>query len=409
MPEFKPFRAVRPPRDRAHLVASRSYISYSDKGLHDKLQANPFTFLHVIMPESKHDEFKELDAEERFKIVKEEYKTFLEKGHVFKDKKPCFYLYRQTKMDHEYIGIIGGVSSEDYESGLIKKHEETLTKREELFKKYLETTSFNAEPVLLAYQDSEAINSLTKKILKKRPEYEFFTANEVKHEMWVIKKQKHQNQIQEEVKNLGGLYIADGHHRCASSALLSKECIGEDGSQKSHFMAMIIPKSSLKIFSFNRVIRDLNGRTPETFIEALKTEFTVTKMEGSYEPESIHNFGMYLDGNWHKLEVKSTNPEEGILNELDSRILTKKILEPILDIGDLKTDERVSFKDGLDGTTALVEMVDSGKFKVGFALYPVSFEQLKAVSDAELTMPPKSTWIEPKLRSGLTIYNLVES
>jgi len=408
MPEFKPFPAVRPPRDRAHLVASRSYISYTEKGLHDKLLANPFTFLHVIMPESKHDEFKNLDATERFKIVKDEYRSFLEKGHVFQDEKPCFYLYRQTKLNHEYIGIIGGVASADYESGVIKKHEETLTKREELFKKYLETTSFNAEPVLLAYEDSDKINSLTTKLLKKRPEYEFFTANEVKHEMWVIKKEKHLLRIQEEVKKLGALYIADGHHRSASSSLLSKESMELQGSNTSHFMAMIIPKSSLKIFPYNRVIRDLNGLTKNDFIAKLEATFHITKLDGEFKTTAMHVFGMYLDKTWYKLAVKKEEIVEGILDELDARILTQKVLYPILNIGDLKTDDRVSFANGLEGNASIVEMVDSGKFKVGFALNPVSFSQLKAVSDAQLTMPPKSTWIEPKLRSGLTIYNLKE-
>ncbi|MFT4660364.1 MAG: hypothetical protein ACI8XB_000627 [Patiriisocius sp.] len=408
MADFKPFRGVRPPRDRAHLVASRSYISYSEKGLHDKLLANPFTFLHVIMPETKHKEFKDLDVVARFEIVKNEYKSFLEKGHVVKDEEPAFYLYRQTKLNHEYLGIIGGVASTDYESGVIKKHEETITKREGLFKKYLETTSFNAEPVLLAYEDSEKINSLTSKLTKKRPEYEFFTANEVKHEMWIIKKSKHIEQIQEEIKSLNGLYIADGHHRCASSALLSKECIGNDTSRKSHFMAMLIPKSSLKIYEYNRVIRDLNGLTVEDLLEKVSHDFDVQKMASSYKPEMMHTFGMYLERSWYKMILKDGKLGDDIVDQLDARILTHKILNPHLGIGDLKTDDRVGFVNGLDGVKKITERVDSGKYKVGFALFPASFEQLKKISDANLTMPPKSTWIEPKLRSGLTIYNLTE-
>ncbi len=408
MPDFKPFRAVRPPRDRAHLVGSRSYINYSDDGLRDKLKGNPYTFLHVIMPETKYDDFKNLELQERFGLVKKEYRRFLKKKYLLQDETPNFYLYRQTKKKNQYIGIIGGIASCDYDNGLIKKHEQTLTKREALFKKYLETTSFNAEPVLLAYQDSEVVNRITEKVLSERPEYEFFTTDKVKHELWVINDKARQGKITEEIKKIGALYIADGHHRSASSALLSRECLKEEESQKSHFMAMLIPKSSLKIFEYNRVIKDLNGLSVDDFIQKLSQEFKIKKLEKAYNPKKKHAFGMYIDNSWYRIKLKKSSLESGIIEQLDTYLLTHKILTPILGIKDLKTDNRAGFISGVDGLDAIQHAVNNKNFKIGFTLFPASFEDLKKVSDANLTMPPKSTWIEPKLRSGLTIYNLMD-
>lgn len=402
MPDFKPFKAIRPPRDRAHLVGSRSYISYSDEELSEKLAANPFTFLHVIMPEGKYQDFRSLDLKKRFEIVKKEYDQFMADGHLIRDEKDAFYLYRQTKGDQQYVGIIGGVSAQDYHDGHIKKHEQTLTKREELFKEYLACTGFNAEPVLLAYDDSEAINEMTKNMMYGRPEYEFFTTNMVKHELWIIEDEAGHELISKELAATGSFYIADGHHRCASSALLSTE----NPDSNSHFMAMVIPKSSLQIHEFNRLVKDLNGLGEEVFMEKIASHFEVKSQPLNYRPSAIGVFGLYMDKQWYELVPKRDLLQSGVVQELDTQILTDLLLSPILGIEDLRNDTRVDFTGGSDGCDDIKRRVDSGEFKLGLALHPVSFEQLKNVSDANMTMPPKSTWIEPKLRSGITIFSL---
>jgi uncharacterized protein (DUF1015 family) len=296
---------------------------------------------------------------------------------------------------------------EDHQNGHIKVHEETLTAREEKFKDYLKICRINAEPVLLTYPDDLSIDLVMDRYMIERPEYEFSTADKTLHKLWVIDRIEDIRLVTNAFNNIDDLYIADGHHRTASSALLSRELASED-ERCDHFMAYFVPESELRIYDFNRVIRDLNGLELKEFLVVIAQKFSISEVPGDvFKPEEEHTFGMYCEGKWFKLEFKGDLKglrENGPAADLDAQILSSLILEPILSIGDLKTDDRVDFVDGVRGMPALMKKVDSGKYKVAFALFPVSVERLKKLADAGGIMPPKSTWIEPKLRSGLTIY-----
>lgn len=408
MAQFIPFRAVRPPRDRAHLVGSRSYMNYSEQDLDDKLKGNPFTFLHIIKPELHDGVRTSFTVEERFDMVRSEYTYFKSESHLVKDEEDAFYLYRQTKGDDSFTGIIGGVAVKDYQSGHVKIHEATISRREVLFENYLRHTGFNAEPVLLTYEDRQAINSLVDSKVENRAEYEFYTTDKVKHELWLFRDEKNQKLINKEMSKLDAVYIADGHHRCASSALLSRNEEAEKHHPANYFMSLLIPQSSLKIYDYNRLVKGLYGMSDDEFLQRLNENFIVEKKEEVYKPSIIRNFSMYLSGSWYSLMVRPGKVENTILGRLDANILTELILEPLLGVGDLKADKRVDFLSGVDGMEGLQKKVDNHEFTMAFGLYPVQFDQLKEVADTNNIMPPKSTWIEPKLRSGITIYEIFE-
>jgi uncharacterized protein (DUF1015 family) len=408
MPKIAPFRAVRPHRDKAHLVGSRSYLSYSGKDLEDKLEGNPFTFLHVLRPEMHAGERLKVDRLARYQLVNDEYKSFFDKDILQKEAEPSFYIYRQTKGPQTFKGIIAGVAVEEYLEGHVKIHEQTITFRERIFQEYLEITGFNAEPVLLTYEGREAIDTLVDSIVAERPEYEFYTTDKVKHELWVVGDKEIQQRLIDEMALVPDVYIADGHHRCASSALLSG-MKGHGQSQPfNRFMSLLMPSSELKIYEYNRLVKELNGLSAQEFISALKESFEVSAAGGPVQAKGFHHLTMYLGGEWYDLHVKKDKVGNDPVSKLDTRILTNQVLRPILGIEDIRTDKRISFIDGLQGIEGIQRAVDSGRYAVGFSLFPVTFEQLKTVSDCGAIMPPKSTWIEPKLRTGLTIYELFE-
>lgn len=411
MPDFIPFKAIRPPREYVHLVGSRSYMNYNEQDVLVRLSGNPYSFLHVIMSEELTLKGNDLTFDEKFEIVRNKFEEFCDKGYLKKDKKARYYLYRQTKDNHPVVGIIGGIAAHDYDSGKIKVHEQTITKREKLFEKYLDITGFNAEPVLLTYEDSESINSIVDIYLKKRAVYKFSTTDMVKHEFWLIKKEEHQEIIKAEFKTIDSVYIADGHHRCASSALIAKH--GNGSAVNDHFMALMVPKSRLKIFDYNRIVKDLNGLTAHEFLIKVNESFDVEKTSNDsttigFKSEEKGTMSMFLDGDWYKITIKKELIPNTVVGQLDTRILTEQILTPILGIEDLKTDSRIDFLNGTYGMIGLQNAVSYEGYKVAFGLFPVSFDQLKEVSDTNNIMPPKSTWIEPKLRSGIIVYELNE-
>ncbi len=415
MADIKPFRAYRPSRDKVHLIASRSYISYSKKDLKSKLDENPFTFLHVLNPDYKNSKKSAANSVSHFKRVNEKFLEFVAEQNLVRDKEKSFYLYRQIKDGHPYVGIIGCASVEDYNNRVIKKHEATIAFREEIFKNYLNLVEINAEPVCFTYPNHKEIDKITNRILLQFPEYDFTTTNRVRHSFWLIDKAEDVANISKHFKGVDSLYIADGHHRSASSALLGNELKAKNPNHRgdenyNYFMGIFIPESQLKIFEFNRLVKDLGEYTPEKLLEDLTNEFEVTYVEGDYfKPEKVHEIGMYLNKKWYSL-----HPKEGLfkendpVNNLDVSILTNHILEPFLGISDLRTDDRIYFMGGRDGIAKLKKEVDSGKAAIAFAHFPVTMEQLKKIADADAIMPPKSTWIEPKLRSGLTVYSLNE-
>ncbi len=407
MTKIKPFRAVRPTRDKVHLVISRSLNTYTAEDLELKLTKNPYSFVHVLLPDYLEEEPSKANTSERNFKSRQKYEEFC-KNRVFQqDRVPAFYIYQQTKHNESSRGFIAAISVEDHQNGHIKVHEETLTAREEKFKDYLKICRINAEPVLLTYPDDLSIDLVMDRYMIERPEYEFSTADKTLHKLWVIDRIEDIRLVTNAFNNIDDLYIADGHHRTASSALLSRELASED-ERCDHFMAYFVPESELRIYDFNRVIRDLNGLELKEFLVVIAQKFSISEVPGDvFKPEEEHTFGMYCEGKWFKLEFKGDLKglrENGPAADLDAQILSSLILEPILSIGDLKTDDRVDFVDGVRGMPALMKKVDSGKYKVAFALFPVSVERLKKLADAGGIMPPKSTWIEPKLRSGLTIY-----
>lgn len=415
MANVQPFKAFRPARDKVHLVASRSYISYSTKDLRSKLDENPYTFLHILNPEYKNKIKTKANSIERFKNIRKRFNDFVEQQIITQDERPSFYLYRQVKDGHPYLGIIGCASVEDYYNRVIKKHEATIERREEIFKEYIKTVEINAEPVCFTYPNHHTIDRITQQKVLERAEYDFTTTNKVRHTFWVIDHPDEVLAIQEAFAEVDSLYIADGHHRSASSALLGKELKTQNpnhtGKEKyNYFMGIFIPENELQIFEFNRLVKDIGGMSEKDFLKALNKSFEVLFVDQPlFIPRKVHEIGMYFKNKWYCLiPKKGLCDESDPVSSLDVSILTNHLLAPILGIKDLRTDERIYFKGGLEGVEALVKAVDSGKAKVAFAHYPVSMEQLKAIADADEIMPPKSTWIEPKLRSGLTVYSINE-
>ncbi len=407
---IKPFRAVRPTRDKAALVTSRSFDIYDKKELKSILKLNPFSFLHVLEPGFKFK--KKVSGEERFKMVHNRYHEFKENQIFIQDEKPKYYLHEKTFGNIIFWGIIALSSLDDYENNLIKKHEKTLKDREALFGHYLEVVGFNAEPVLITYPDNDLILSIYKKYKLLRSEYEFTTNKGRTHQFWVIEDDKEIKNIEAEFNKMDALYIADGHHRTASSHYLYKKSIQKSERASNdclkYFMTYMIPESSLKISSFNRFIKSLNKLSKEEFLIKLDTFYRIENLgQQYYKPSKKHHFSMYLDGEYYKLYLrKSCYTINNVLDDLDSQLLFKTILQPILDIQDLSKNDQISYKPEILSEMQLKTEVDSGKFAVGFGSFPVSVSQLKSVADNQLIMPPKSTYIEPKLRSGLTIFQL---
>ena len=409
MATIRSFKAIRPTRDKAHLVASRSYLSYSDETLKEKLDNNPYTFLHIINPDYK--KRVKNSGTEKYKLVQNKFQEFVNDGILFKEKKESLYIYQQIKENRIYTGLIAATSVDDYINGNIKIHEHTLTKREEMFKDYLQTTGFNAEPVLLTYKDNEIINSIVQQKIQERAEYEFTTTNKALHKFWNINDINIIKKITEEFKNIKDIYIADGHHRSASSVLLCKNLREkypdyDSDDNFNFFMSCLIPENELNIINFNRLVKHTNGLSSNELIHLIKKNYTVSeKGKELYSPTGEDEISMYFSGKWFSLIAKSKNYKSTSAS-LDPSILSANILSPILGITDEKTDKNISFYDGTIPLSVLKNKVDSGEYSIAFILKPIDIESLKKVSDNKEIMPPKSTYIEPKLRSGLTIYTL---
>ena len=415
MATIVPFKGIRPTRDKVQLVASRSVDNYSRGDLNEKLRGNPFTFLHVIHPDFNDGKRTKPGSPERLKKVKAQYEAFREEGIFERDNNPCYYIYRQRKLGNTFTGIIACTSIEDYTNGIIKIHEQTLTDRERKLKEYLEVCDFNAEPVLFCYPDHEGIESITARTIAQRAEYDFTTTDRVRHELWLVNDPKDVAALLGHFKSVESVYIADGHHRSASSALLGQSRREQNpdysGTEPWNFyLGVFFPESQLKIFDFNRVVKDLNGMTEAEFIDKLRHDFEIIPHgETIFRPQRKHTFSLYLDKNWYELVLKKgVAHDEEPVESLDAYILTQRILSPILEIHDLKTDQRIGFVSGIKGSEELKNQVDNWKFKAAFGLYPVQMEELKRIADSGNIMPPKTTWVEPKMRSGLVIYSLSE-
>lgn len=411
MAKIHPFKAVRPTRDKAQLVSTRPLAAYRKHVLRAKLDENPYTFLHIIHPEVDRQQLAKASMEERFEAVRSRYEQFHDQGVFIQDPEATCYVYRQTKNGHEFTGVIAGASIEEYQNDTIKKHEATLTSRETMFTNYLDITGFNAEPVLLAHEPSKALDELLATIVQDRAEYEFSTTDKIKHELWVVK-QEHLQQLMDCFSPMKELYIADGHHRSASSSRLKDHLEAThsvEGDNYQYFLAYLIDEKKLEIIEFNRIVKHLNGLSEESFIHHLYEHFEVEELHRTRKPKCAHEIVVLLS--YRTLLLR---PKPGVVNDsdvvkkLDAQILTDYILQPILGIEDLKTSKDIEFIPGTIDVKQLKDKLHSDEAAVAFLLYPVPMKDVKAVADEGKIMPPKSTWVEPKMRSGLTIYNINE-
>ncbi|PQJ23351.1 DUF1015 domain-containing protein [Tenacibaculum sp. SG-28] len=409
----KPFRAVRATKDKVALVSSKSFEVYTPEELHAKLTYNPFSFLHVINPGYKYHH-KEISGEQRFKMVHNRYLEFKEDEYLIQDETPAFYIYKKVTPVHVFIGIIAATSVHDFHQNKIKKHEATLRSRELLFEEYLKNTGFNAEPVLLTYPENPMVNSILEKYQKLVPEYEFTTTDKNLHTIWPITNTKDIATVTEAFKDVSTLYIADGHHRSTSSCILAENLAKNNASHTgeepyNYFMSYLLSENQLCIYEFNRFIKDLNGLSPDEFLIELDTIFKIeNKGEELFKPLKKHQFCMYLNGSFYALTLrKSAYKFTDKLSKLDAQILFQTVLKPILGIHDIRNSSKIIYSQNKSGGLELKTKVDEGTFKVSFGMLATNIKELKEIIDDNLIMPPKTTYIEPKLRSALTIYEFL--
>ncbi len=405
MAKIIPFKAVRPTSDKVSLVTSRSYDEYSAAELASQLDFNPFSFLHILNPIYVNQQ--KVGLEKRFKLVAQKYHDFKNEAVFLKEEKPVFYLYEIQAKNQNFIGIIAGTSIADYQNNVIKRHEDTLQYRVELFKDYLHETGFNTEPVLITYPDDLELEKWisTKKTSPRI--YEFSTKKREKHLLWKIENQEDIDFLVRKFETIQSLYIADGHHRSASAEMLYEQDKKTGNTNLNYFMSFLIAESNVKIYEYNRIIRDLNGNSKAAFISKLSENFIIKiKQQELWKPTEKFEFGMYLDGDFYALFYKLENKQQSILETLDAQILFDKVLQPILGINDLRNDERIDYIPGNQSIMTIKELVDEGEFEVGFMLFPTEISEIKTLADNNLIMPPKSTYIEPKFRSGLVVYEL---
>jgi uncharacterized protein (DUF1015 family) len=410
MAKVIPFKAVKPTRAIVGLVASRPYDSYTVDERESRMDYNPYSFLHIVNPGYKYD--KIITGEQRYKLVRNRYLEFKEDGIFHQDESPSFYVYKIVNRHGQvFNGIIGATSAEDYENDVIKKHEDTIAKREDVFKSYLQTVGFNAEPVLLTYPDNDTIATIIKDTQKGYAEFEFTMTYRDTHYLWKIDDPETIAILKHEFENMNTIYIADGHHRSASSYLLYKDERHKNPNHTGNesynfFMSYLIPESDLVIHEFSRLIKDLNGLSKEEFLIQLDAMYRIdNRGHMPYHPSKKHHFSMYLDGEFYSLYLRKTRYEfKTSLDRLDAQLLYQTILKPILGIEDLRNDNRIEYVNGRHEIVTIKSSVDSGAFKVGFGMIPATVEQIKKIADEGLKMPPKSTYILPKLRSGITIY-----
>ena len=404
MAKIVPFKAVRPARDKVSLVTSRSYDEYSPAELASQLDYNPFSFLHVLNPAYINQQ--KFSEEVRFRAVHNKYHEFKEEEVLKQETTPVFYLYEIQSKNSIYTGIIAGASIEDYQNNIIKKHEDTLAYRVDYFKDYLHQTGFNTEPVLITYPDNPALKDWISQRKQRRPLYLFSSLNRDKHTLWRIKDEAEITWLQQQFEGIKSVYIADGHHRSASAERLYEQDKASGNANLNYFMSFLIAETDLRIYEYNRIIYGLNGLTEVQLLKALSADFEVINRHMElWKPEQKFEFGMYLGGEFYALKLKNTT-FTSVLEALDAQILYDKVLRPLLGITDLRNDERIAYIPGSKPITSIKELIDEGDYTVGFMLYPASIDEIKQLADNNLIMPPKSTYIEPKFRSGLVVYEL---
>jgi len=411
----KPFRGLRPDKKIADKLSCLPYDVMNSKEASQMAEGNPYSFLHITRAEIDLDENIDPHSKAVYDKSIENFQKFQDEKFLVKDSKPKFYIYAQTMDGRTQYGIAGAAFCEDYQNGIIKKHELTRPDKEDDRMVHIKTINANAEPVFLSYRAVPEIDTIVSGIVNsQKPEYDFISNDGFGHKFWVIVSDETNKKIEKLfAEKVPALYVADGHHRTAAAARVGLEKKAQNPNHKgneeyNYFLAVIFPDNQLKIMDYNRVIKDLNGLSDEEFLEKLSKSFEISdKGNEVYAPKKLHEFSMYLSGKWYKLSAKEgTFENSDPIGVLDVTILTKQVLEPLLDIKDLRTSKRIDFVGGIRGLKELKRRVDSGEMKCAFALYPVSMSQLLNIADTGNIMPPKTTWFEPKLRSGLVIHTL---
>lgn len=415
MAVIKPFRGIRPPQNLVEEVVSRPYDVLNSEEARAEAAGNEKSLYHIIKPEidfpigtDEHDECVYQKAAENFQM-------FQDKGWLVQDEKECYYVYAQTMNGKTQYGLVVGAYVPDYMNGVIKKHELTRKDKEEDRMKHVRVNNANVEPVFFAYPENIALEKLVAKYTVNKPIYDFVAPDDgFGHKFWIIDNEADIQAITAEFAKMPSLYIADGHHRSAAAALVGAEKAQQNPNHKgdeeyNYFMAVCFPANQLTIIDYNRVVKDLNGMTEAEFLTKLNKNFIVEEKGADiYTPTALHNFSLYLDGKWYSLTAKEgTYNDNDPIGVLDVTISSNLILDEILDLRDLRTNKRIDFVGGIRGLVELKKRVDSGEMKMALALYPVSMKQLMDIADTGNIMPPKTTWFEPKLRSGLVIHKLV--
>lgn len=410
MARIEPFRGVRPRKDIAANVASPPYDVLNSKEAKALTEGNNLSFLRITKPEVDLPDGIDLYSHEVYEKARENFDHFLKEKILLRDETKNFYIYKQTWKDHVQIGLVAGASCRDYQDNVIKKHEFTRPEKEQDRMRHIETLNANTGPVFLTYKQSDAIDVLFEKAMTKEPEYDF-TKNEVRHILYVVDDRESVAAVKAEFAKIDYLYVADGHHRSAAATNVK---IKREEQNKNHtgneeynfFLSVIFPHNRMKILPYNRVVKDLHDMCKAEFFHKLSDKFSYEEAE-SKEPRQPHEFCLYIDGKWYLLKARegAFNKDDAV-ESLDVSILQNNLLDPVLGIKNPRKDNRIDFVGGIRGTKELERLVDNGEYKIAFSMFPTTIEQLFKVADSGRVMPPKSTWFEPKLESGLVVHLL---
>lgn len=414
MAVVKPFRGVRPPKEYVEFVESRPYDVLDSEEARGEAGENEMSLYHIIKPEINFPEGTSEYDPRVYESAVEHFRKFQSNGWLVQDEKEQYYIYAQTMNGKTQYGLVVGAFVDDYLNGVIKKHELTRQDKEEDRMKHVRVNNANIEPVFFAYPDNEVLDSLIMRYASSEPEYDFIApVDGFRHQLWTVSDDDDISLITSEFAKMPSLYIADGHHRSAAAALVGAEKAKQNPNhvgdeEYNYFMAVCFQASQLTILDYNRVVKDLNGMTSDEFIASLHQNFKVEcKGEAEYRPKKLHEFSLYLDGQWYSLVAKDgTYDDSDPIGVLDVSISSQLILKDLLNITDLRRDKRIDFVGGLRGLGELKRRVDSGEMRMALALYPVTMQQIMDIADSGNIMPPKATWFEPKLRSGLVIHKL---
>lgn len=413
MANIKPFKGLRPVKKYASKIASPPYDVISSKEARKYVKNNPISFLHVVKPEIDLPENTDLYSDTVYQKGKENLNMLIEKGYLKRDENPSFYIYRQKMGNHVQTGVVAAASCEEYKKNIIKKHELTREDKEIDRAKHIETLNANTGPVFLTYRAKKQIDDVIEKLTDRKPEYDFTSEDGIQHTLFVISDPDEVSLIIDNFKEISTLYIADGHHRSAAAVRVMEKMKKADKKyspekEYNYFLSVIFPHNQMYVMDYNRVVKDLNGNNEAEFLEKLSKIFQISEFSENrpYKPERKGEFGMYLDDKWYRLIIKNEYITDDPVESLDVSILQNNVLSPILGIENPRKDKKIDFIGGIRGLGELERLVNSKEYKVAFALYPTSLDDLLSVADAGKIMPPKSTWFEPKLRSGLVIHEL---